>query len=336
MWRGEDMTGFAVLASMAPETEKAIWLAVMIFIFVNILLIVPFNFLGAKIAHGCNMKRKTADTWSRECSSTDPDQQDMYRIGCAWAEKNSAKKHDLHMINDGLNLYAEYFDLGYDRTIFVIPGRTEGLRYGYYFAIPYAERGFNVMVIDQRAHGKSDGVWNSIGFKEHRDVIKWAELLRDRFGMNNILIHGICIGSACGLYALTSPDCPENLRGLVADGMYPNFYESFKNHMIEFKKPTFMVMDMINWWQKHYTGFDMKTGPADVIHKYDKPLLMLHGTGDLYSLPVEAKKLYDKCPSASKEIVWFEGGIHSQLRYQSTSLYDQSISEFIDKYYTVK
>lgn len=324
------------LTAISPETARIIWIAVLAFVVVNILLIAPLNLWGAKIAHGCNMKRKRPDMWSRECSSKEAYHMEMYDLGCAWAEKNADKRHDLHMVNDGLNLYAEYYDLGYNRTVLVIPGRTEGLRYGYYFALPYVKKGFNVMVIDQRAHGKSDGVWNSIGFKEHRDVIKWAELLRDRFGMNDILIHGICIGSACGLYALTSPDRPENLRGLVADGMYPDFYESFKNHMIEFKKPTFMVMDMINWWQKHYTGHDMKTGPKDVIHKYNMPLLMLHGKADLYSLPGEAQKLYDKCPAENKEIVWFNGGFHSKLRYQNTELYDSSISDFIDKCYSLK
>ena len=68
-----------------------------------------------------------------------------------------------------------------------------------------------------------------------------------------------------------------------------------------------MVMDMINWWQKHYTGFGMKVGPADVIHNYHKPLLMLHGKADRYSLPEKAQLLYDKCPSEQKMIVWFEG-----------------------------
>ena len=306
-----------------------VWIALAIFAGVNFILFVPMQFLAAKIAHTCSMKRRKKELWSRECSSDEPYQLEMYKIGCDWAEKNAACRHDLHIVNDGLNLYAEYYDLGFDRTVLVIPGRMEGLRYGYYFAIPYVEKGFNVMVIDQRSHGESDGVWNAIGFTEHRDLIKWAELLRDRFGMHKILLHGICIGSACGLYALLSENCPDNLCGLVADGMYPNFYESYKHHMIELKKPTFMVMDMINWWQKHYTGFGMKVGPADMIHNYHKPLLMLHGKADRYSLPEKAQMLYDKCPSEQKMIVWFEGGIHSKLRYQDQALYDSSIGEFV-------
>ena len=325
------MTTFMGALALSPTASKTLWICVAVFVVVNLLLIVPMQLLGAKIAHGCNMKRKKKESWSRECSSDEPYQLEMYAEGMEWANAHAHQRHDLHMVNDGLNLYAEFYDLGGEHTVFVIPGRTEGLRYGYYFAIPYAERGFNVMVIDQRAHGESDGVWNSIGFHEHRDVICWAEMLRERFGVKSILLHGICIGSACGLYALTSPTCPENLKGLVADGMYPNFYESFKNHMIEFKKPTFMVMDMINWWQKYYTGFDMKTGPADVIHGYDKPFLMLHGRADLYSLPTEAQKIFDKCPSEEKAIVWFEGGIHSRLRYQDKERYDGAIADFIDR-----
>ena len=313
---------------MASLPEWA-WIALAIFVGLNIILIVPLQLWGAKIAHGCNMKRKKKEIWSRECSSQEPYQLEMYEEGTEWARAHAHQRHDLHMVNDGLNLDAEFYDLGGKHTVFVIPGRTEGLRYRYYFASPYAERGFNVMVIDQRAHGESDGVWNSIGFHEHRDVICWAKLLRERFGVESILLHGICIGSACGLYALTSPDCPENLKGLVADGMYPNFYESFKNHMIELKKPTFMVMDMINWWQKYYTGFDMKTGPIDVIGNYRKPFLMLHGRADLYSLPEKAQRIYDKCPSAKKALVWFEGGIHSRLRYQDKERYDSAASDFI-------
>lgn len=317
--------------NLSPETVKWIWIAVGIFALVNFILFVPMQFAAARIAHACSMKRRKKEIWSRECSSDEPYQIEMYEIGCEFARANAHCRHDLHMVNDGLNLYAEYYDLGFDKTVLVIPGRTEGLRYGYYFAIPYTKCGFNVMVVDQRAHGESDGEYNSIGFHEHRDIIKWAELLRDRFGMEKILIHGICIGSACGLYALLSENCPDNLVGLVADGMYPNFYDSYKYHMIELKKPTFMVMDMINWWQKHYTGFDMKTGPADMIHRYHKPLLMLHGRADIYSLPTEAQKLFDKCPSEEKELVWFEGGVHSRLRYQDTERYDRAVTDFASR-----
>ena len=59
----------------------------------------------------------------------------MYRLGSEWAEKNAEYKNEVHIVNNGLNLYGEYYDLGYERAVMVLSGRTESLRYGYYFAI---------------------------------------------------------------------------------------------------------------------------------------------------------------------------------------------------------
>jgi alpha-beta hydrolase superfamily lysophospholipase len=300
-----------------------------IFVGSHIVMAYPLHWLVALIVFNANLKRKNRQMWSRERSANDEESIIMYDEGLQWAKEHAHQMSELHIVNDGLNLYAEYYDLGYERAVIIISGRTEGLRYGYYFARPYSESGFNVLCIDQRAHGNSDGKYNSIGFNEHRDVIKWAELLHESFGVKLVTLHGICIGSACGLYALTSKDCPEYLNGLVADGMYVNFYETFKNHMIEFKKPTFLVLDMIDVISRHKSGGKFKYGPIDVIDKYTGPFLMLHGKADNYSLPEKAEELLAKAGSKNKKIVFFEGGRHSKLRILDSELYDSSIKEYI-------
>ena len=61
-------------------------------------------------------------------------------------------KKDVHIVNEGFNLYGEYFDLGFDRAVIIVPGRMESLLYSYYFARPYQEKGFNVFVFDQRVY----------------------------------------------------------------------------------------------------------------------------------------------------------------------------------------
>ena len=287
-------------------------------------------FATAYIVYHRTMVRKNREMWNRECSDPDPEQQAMYNTGMEWAEAHRASIRELHMVNEGLNLYAEYCDLGYDRAVIIVPGRTEGLRYGYYFAAPYAKRGYNILVIDQRAHGNSDGKYNCIGFDEHRDLLRWSEILRDEYGIRAILLHGICIGSACSLYALTSENAPDLYLGLVAEGMYPNFRESYKNHMIELGKPTFII-PFVELWMKHYTGYTMRPGPLDKVGAYEKPFLMLHGTGDLYSLPSRAEEIYAAAgtPEREKRIVWFEGGRHSRLRITDTERYDGAIDAFL-------
>ena len=277
------------------------------------------------------LKRSKKDQWSREMpKDIDPMQKPMYLEGGEWSKRNASRMQEVHIVNNGLNLYGEYYDFGSDRCAVILSGRTESLKYGYYFAIPYAECGFNILVLDPRAHGNSDGEYNTVGFEESRDDIAWLNYLKDNFGIRSVVLHGICIGAAGGMLALTSGDGPDIVDGIVTEGMFANFSGSVKNHLIERKKPVFIMLDLIDGWMIKYTGHSMKYGPIDVIDKLDIPLLMLHSKEDIYSTPEYAQKLYDKAGSGHKELVWFEHGRHSMLRITDTELYDSSIKKFIN------
>jgi alpha-beta hydrolase superfamily lysophospholipase len=253
----------------------------------------------------------------------------MYADGKEWSEENAEYKKDVHIVHDGLNLYGEYYDFGYDRCVMVLSGRTESLTYGYYFAIPYSKNGCNVLVVDPRAHGFSDGKYNTVGHEESGDAIAWVEHIRDTFGVRSFVFHGICIGSAGGMLALAKDGCPSEIDGIVAEGMFANFNESVKNHMIEKKRPRVLTLRLVDAWMKHYTGHSMRRGPIDVIQNVNVPLLMLHSKEDLYSTPENAQRLYDKSGSKNKRMVWFEHGKHSMLRITDTERYDTAISEFL-------
>lgn len=298
------------------------------------LIIIPAIFflpIGAIKAYNVVLRRKNKSKWAREPKIINPDQEKMYNIGYAWNDKYVNCKTDVHIVNDGLNLYGEYFDFGNKRCVIIMSGRTEGLRYGYFFSEPYRQAGFNVLVIDPRAHGNSDGEFIALGFEECKDAIAWAELLHEKFGNEQIILHGICIGAAGSMLALTSENCPDYLSGMIAEGMFVNFGESFKNHLIELKIPRFVVFKIIKKCFTHYTGHSMDFGPYDVIDKLNKPLLMLHSKEDAYSTADYAEKLFEKCASKNKEIVWFPKGAHSMLRITDTEKYDNAIKNFLNK-----
>lgn len=314
---------------VSPLTVGFWVLCVILFIFV-FLFMAP-NLIISYLMYVIHLKRGKKEKWTRACSSNTEPQLTMYNQGLAWSDANAACRKELHIVNEGLNLYGEFYDHGTTKTAVFIPGRTEGLRYSYYFAIPFWEKGYNVLCIDQRAHGESDGQYNTVGFEEHKDLIAWINLLQKEHHTETVVLHGVCIGSACALYALVSPQCPRGIRGLVADGMYPTFYESFKNHMIELKKPLHPGLETIDAWMKVHTGHSMRKGPIHVIDQLKTPLLMLHSKEDLYSRPSEAQRLYDKCGSQRKTLHWFPTGKHSQLRYTHTAEYDAAIQRFLDE-----
>lgn len=298
------------------------------FLLLNLLILVFFYPLIGYILYIAHLKKTSKKLWSRECSSKDPVMLSMFNEGLAWREAHKDCLTELHIKNEGLNLYAEFADLGYDRTVMMVSGRTEGMYYGYYFAPSYAAIGYNVMVIDQRAHGKSDGKYNTLGFEEHKDLLAWARLLHDEHRQQSIIFHGICIGSANSLYALLHKDCPDYILGMTAEGMFPAFRESFANHMIEMHRKPEPMLRFVDFWMRFLTGHSMSVGPIHRIGELKKPILMLHSKEDAYSLPNRAEDLYALCSSERKHLEWFEHGAHSMLRITDTPHYDSAIADF--------
>ena len=296
----------------------------------GILLWLVSCFVASYMVYTKTLKKRSSDQWGRELpADIDPMQVPMYEQGAKWAEANASKKHDVHIFHNGLNLYGEYYDFGKSRCAVILSGRTECLKYGYYFAIPYAENDCNVLVLDPRGHGWSEGEYNTVGFEESRDLVAWLKYVREKFGVKSFVLHGICIGAAGGMFALNSEDCPDCIDGIVTEGMFANFYQSVKNHIKERKKPVFLTIDLVDMWMRHYTGHSMKYGPINIIEGIHTPLLMLHSKEDLYSTPEYAQKLYDRSGAEKKKLVWFEHGRHSMLRITDTARYDAAIAEFL-------
>ena len=274
--------------------------------------------------------RTGPEKWTRECPTNDPEQIAMFEKGVAWHEQHKDRCQPVETVSDGLRLVGEFYDFGSDKTVLVMPGRSDSLYCSYFWAVPYAEKGLNVLVYDPRAHGMSEGKYNTVGFEEQKDVAAWIRYLQENTATKAIVLHGICVGIPGGLYTMTKPDAPEIVKCIVVEGMFSNFHESLKNHLIELKKNTSVTVPCINFWFRHFTGHTMHYGPVDVIHKLKTPLLMLHSQEDPYSLPHTAQELYDAAGSEHKELVWFPNGGHSRLRLVDPEKYDRVIHNFLD------
>ncbi|MCQ2363893.1 MAG: alpha/beta hydrolase, partial [Acidaminococcaceae bacterium] len=198
----------------------------------------------------------------------------------------------------------------------------------------YVDAGYNVLVIDPRAHGKSDGLYNTVGGSESRDALAWAKLIIEQYGMNTVYFHTICVGSVGAILALNSPDCPKQVKGLVTEGCFASFRETFRRHMKELHRPLFPVLDlvMLNIWR--HTGTNpFATAPLRQVKrmKKDKRVLFLFGWQDIFSVPPMSQKLVDACTAEDKTLVWFDKGSHSHLRLTNPRQYDDAIRDFLAK-----
>ncbi len=277
--------------------------------------------------------KSTPDKWGRDCSAPENKEQlSMWEQGCAWAQENKAYKQSVKIRNEGLTLFGEFYRFSdTDRCVIILPGRAECLMYSYYFAQPYAQAGMNVLCIDPRAHGKSDGIYNTIGQAESRDLLAWIGFLEEKFNVKSIYLHAICVGTSTALLAMTHPNSPASIKGLVTEGCYVSFRETFRQHMIVDKRPLFPVLDLVMFNIYRHTGTNLrKTAPLRLVKRLTHRVLFIYGKQDLFSIPPMSQKLYDACNSPDKQIVWFDTGCHSHLRINNKDAYDRAIVDFIN------
>ncbi|MBP5312239.1 MAG: hypothetical protein J6112_05340 [Clostridia bacterium] len=316
------------------NTTEIIILIIGAVLFSGLVFSVFFTFYIAKRVYDKTLIRPENEPRERKCSAPDNEEQAlMFRKGLEWAKAYADRMTSCEIENDGLKLFGEYYGFGGSKAVIIIPGRTESLAYSYYYAEPYRKAGFNVLVIDSRATGLSDGKYFSMGTQEHRDIIEWSRLLHDGFANKTVFLHGICIGSSTALYTLVSENCPGYVTGMCADGMYKNFFETYRLHMKEWNKPAFPVAYevMLILWKN--TGANCLTyGPYKALKKLDKPIFFIYTDKDQYSLPCESKKLFENCAATVKEIHWFHEGTHSHVRINNEEEYDAAIADFTERH----
>lgn len=292
-------------------------------------LIVP-AIIGRKLYFSL-LCRKGGGNWGRVCSDpTNYEQCMMWEKGMAWAKENASHKTDVEEISDGFHLYGEYYDFGSKNAVIIVPGRAESLCYSYFYAPSYQRAGYNVLVIDKRSHGRSEGEFEDCGKNSSIDIVRWAQMLHDRFGIEHIALHGICVGSSICLYAYNRPECPSYVDHLITDGMFTTFYTSFRRHIREKGHLSIPTADFTVCHSHHYTHTELKyDGPIFQISNTTKPTLLMFTKLDHYTLVKDAKELFRRCGAQNKKLVFFEKGVHSHVRYHNEEKYDEEIATFL-------
>lgn len=309
------------------------WLIIGVGIFLvsSLLFSIWLVFAIARRVYLHTLSKKMGNDWGRVCSApNNPEQVKMWDDGIAYMKQFSDKKHDATITHDGLKLCAEFYDFGKKQTAVFLCGRCECLMYAYFYAKPYIESGLNVLFIDPRAHGYSEGELSTVGIKESEDLVAWMKYIKDEFKQESFILHCVCVGGCVGMLATTSPNNPGLVDRIVVDGVFLNFKESYRRHYLDLGHKIFPVFHLIWFWFKMYTGVSVnKASPLEAAKKLDRPILYIHTKKDKYSLPENAQIVFDNTKSEHKKLVWFDVGSHSHIRNHAEEKYDQTIKEFL-------
>ncbi len=77
-------------------------------------------------------------------------------------------------------------------------------------------RGYDVLLVDVRGHGRSDGPWDASGARAADDLVRWTRWLQEMQGQTWVGLWGNSFGATVGLTLATRPGCG-GLDAMVLD-----------------------------------------------------------------------------------------------------------------------
>ena len=201
-----------------------------------------------------------------------------------------------------------------------------------YYAKQYYNKGYNVLILDLRGHGKSEGDYIGMGWHDRLDIIDWTNYLINKNPNSKIILHGVSMGAATAMMA-TGENLPNNIKVAIEDCGYSSIWDEFKMQLkVLFNLPEFPVLNAASAVCKIRAGYMLEEGSAvEQVRKSKTPTLFIHGDLDSF-VPFEMLDIVYQAASCEKEKLVIKGAAHAEASSVNPNLYWETIDEFIEKY----
>lgn len=145
------------------------------------------------------------------------------------------------------------------------------------------EAGHNLLLIDERCHGDSEGHTITFGILEQKDVLGWIRWAGERFGNVPVLLCGVSMGAATVLM-VSGQKLPENVKAVLADCPFDAPSSIIKKVLgQDMGMPVPVVYPLIKLGGILYGKFNLDAdSPVEAVKRSKVPILLIHGDDDRF------------------------------------------------------
>jgi hypothetical protein len=215
------------------------------------------------------------------------------------------------------------------RTVILVHGITYTLWGSVKYMPLFWNRGFNVLLIDDRYHGKSGG-WNcTFGFYERWDVKACADWVYAQTGQDSAVgLHGESMGGAIVLQASA---VDPRLQFVVSDCAPADLSEELGARLSDdYRLPAWLIVPVASLVTKLRAGFWFsQVSPIHDVTRVETPILFVHGQDDDYVRPQMAQRLYDAKVHGLRRLYLAPHATHAQSFWENKLEYDRILGAFL-------
>ncbi len=190
--------------------------------------------------------------------------------------------------------------------------------------------GYNVMLVDFRAHGNSGGHTTTIGVKESEEVKRAYDYIVQQ-GEKNIFLYGNSMGAVVVAKAIADYD-------LKPSGVFLEMpFASLQSHLrarargLGFRgfgeKPFGFLVTLWIGLERGFNGFKDQT--ARYVAKMNCPVLMQWGAVDGYVLKSETDRVYNAIASSNKKLVTYDHAGHESFLQNDPAKWRLEVEKFL-------
>lgn len=196
-------------------------------------------------------------------------------------------------------------------------------------ATAFYKMGYNILLVDFRAHGNSAGNICTIGFTETKDVKAAYNYIQQK-GEKNIILYGISLGAATIIKSVAIDSI--NPNKIIVEMPFGNLYDAVKGRLRVMHLPQEPFATLLTFWggvEQGFWAFNMQ--PQEYAKQVHCAVLLQWGSNDARVTRTETEEIFKNLASSNKTFVEYKNSVHQSLCKNENEKWLSVVTKFLSE-----